>query len=61
VVLATVPVLPFPDRSLTVEPVPSSKLYAATRPEMVAKVVAVAVFEYGLKFPAASVAFTWYV
>jgi hypothetical protein len=32
VVLASVPVFPFPDRSVTVEPVPSSNAYAATSP-----------------------------
>src|SRR5580658_10740772 len=61
VALVIVPVLPFPERSLTVVPVPSSKEYAATSPEIVFNVVAVAVVEYGLKFPAASVALTWYV
>jgi hypothetical protein len=46
VVFLRVPVFRFPDRSVTVVPVPSSKLYAATRPEpVVAKVVAVAVLE----------------
>src|SRR5919198_2741749 len=33
VVFAVVPVLLFPERSVTVVPVPSSKLYAATRPD----------------------------
>src|SRR5215470_1911080 len=58
VVFDNVPLLPLPEMSFTTVPVSSSKLYAATRPEIVARVVAVAVLEYGLKFPAASVAFT---
>src|SRR5690349_9683101 len=54
----SVPVLPLPDRSATVVPVPSLKPYAATRPGVVAGVVALATLEYGLRLPAASVART---
>jgi hypothetical protein len=53
-----VPVLPFPDASLTVVPAPSLNEYAATSPGIVASVVALATFEYGPRFPAASVART---
>src|ERR1700690_3096944 len=59
VVFVRVPVFPLPDESATVVPVPSSNEYAATSPGTVARVVVAAVLEYGLKFPAASVAFTW--
>src|SRR5262249_57599136 len=56
------PVLPFPDASVAVDPEPSSKEYAATSPgEPDAGVVAKAVFEYGPRLPAASVARTRYV
>src|SRR6476646_901044 len=58
VVFETVPLFPFPDESATVAPEPSLKEYAATRPDGAAGVDAPAVFVYGLKFPAASVART---
>src|SRR5436309_2515856 len=58
VAFASAPLFPFPDPSLTVDPDPSSNPYAATRPDAPAGVVALAVFEYGLGLPAASVART---
>src|SRR5271155_5204960 len=60
VALTIVPVLPFPETSLTVVPDPALKSYAATSPgvPVEALVVAVAVFENALRFPAASVAST---
>src|SRR5579871_6143999 len=58
VAFAIVPVFPFPDASVTVLPVPSLNEYAATNPETNVPVVALAVFEYGLRLPAASVART---
>ena len=45
VAFAIVPLLPFPDASVTVVPDPSSNPYAATRPDGPAGVVALAVFE----------------
>src|ERR1044071_2840751 len=62
VAFAIVPVLVFPEASVTVAPLLSLKPYAA--PTRVAgggvPVVADATFEYGLKSPAASVARTRY-
>src|SRR5580704_4416613 len=60
VALTIVPVLPFPDKSLTVVPDPALKSYAATKPGVPvdAPVVALVVFENPLRFPAASVAST---
>jgi hypothetical protein len=55
----SVPVLPFPDWSATVVPLPASKPYAATRPVVGgAETVAVAWFEAALTLPAASWAVT---
>src|SRR5581483_3266055 len=51
-----VPTFPRPDASLTEEPLPSSNAYAATSSAAVDCVVALATFEYGPRFPAASVA-----
>src|SRR5271166_6326893 len=48
VALAIVPLLPLPEVSVTVVPVPSLNEYAATRPGFVAAVVAVATSEKGL-------------
>src|SRR5690348_11207213 len=45
VALLIVPLLPLPDLSVTVVPVPSSKAYAATSPGFAVGVVAVAVLE----------------
>ena len=45
VAFAIVPLLPFPDASVTVDPDPSSNPYAATNPDDAAGVVALAVFE----------------
>ena len=45
VLFATVPLLPFPDASVTAVPDPSSNPYAATKPDGAAGVVALAVFE----------------
>jgi hypothetical protein len=45
VAFTSVPVFPFPDKSATVVPVPSSNPYAATNPLIVAVVVALAVLE----------------
>src|SRR5947209_3719446 len=61
VAFVIVPLLPFPDASVTVVPEPSSNPYAATNPLGAAGVVALAVLEYGLGFPAASMARTSYV
>src|SRR5215468_8255924 len=58
VAFAIVPRFPFPDASATVDPDPSSNPYAATSPDDPAGVVALAVLEYGLRLPAASVART---
>ena len=58
VAFAIVPLLPFPDASVTVVPDPSSNPYAATKPDGAAGVLAFAVFVYGLRLPAASVART---
>src|SRR5580765_4244363 len=58
-----VPVFVFPDVSVTVVPLGSSKPYAATRPVgggATLPVVADATFEYGPNSPAASVARTRY-
>jgi len=61
VAVPIVPALPVPDASATVVPVPSLKEYAATGDgPPPARVVAVAVFEYGPRFVAASVARTRY-
>ena len=54
-----VPVLPFPEASATVGPLPSLKPYAATSPvTCAAVVVALATLEYPPRFPAASIART---
>ena len=53
-----VPLWPLPDASATVVPDPSSNAYAATSPDGPAGVVALAVLEYVLRLPAASVART---
>src|SRR5581483_6543886 len=45
VVLVVLPLLPVPEESATVAPVPSLKEYAATNPDMVAVVVALATVE----------------
>ena len=45
VAFVIVPLLPFPDASVTVVPDPSSNPYAATSPDGAAGVVALAVFE----------------
>src|SRR6516164_1187773 len=58
VAFVIVPLFPLPDASLTVVPEPSSNAYAATSPLGAAGVVALAVFEYVLRLPAASVART---
>src|SRR2546430_3646684 len=58
VVLLRVPVLPLPEESATVVPVPSLKEYTATRPLGGAVTVAVAWLEEALRFPAASSART---
>src|SRR5438093_11727549 len=58
VALPIVPVLPLPDASVTVVPAPSLNEYAATSPDVAAGVVALAVLEYKLALPAASIAFT---
>src|SRR5215471_18381167 len=52
VAFTIVPVLPWPDRSVTVVPAPSTKPKAATRLGFVASVVAVAMFVYGPRLPA---------
>src|SRR3954467_15872901 len=54
----TVPELPLPEMSEIVLPFPSSNPYAATRPSPGRGVVALAILEYPLKLPAASVART---
>src|SRR5437773_3760937 len=57
-----VPVLPLPEESATVVPLPSSKPYADTRPgATVACVVALAGLETGPRLPAPSIARTRYV
>ena len=60
VVLAAVPVLPVPEASVTVVPVPSSNAYAATGagPEAGGGVVAAAMLLYAPRLAAASVART---
>jgi len=46
-----VPVFPVPDASDAVVPAPSLNEYAATSPETIVPVVALATFEYGLTLP----------
>ena len=58
VAFAIVPLLPLPEESWTVVPVPSLNEYAATRPGIVADVAVVATLEKGLRLLAASVACT---
>src|SRR5689334_20662590 len=51
VAFTIVPVLPRPDRSVTVVPAPSLKLYAATIADVIGDVPVFSVAEYGLRLP----------